>query len=69
MHRFKQGRSSLEDDPSIGRPVTTIIDRNIENVRILNNWGWIYSAVTGIYLFGIFWDLLRFFNKSIYVFQ
>ena len=35
VHRFKQGRTSLEDDPRIGRPVTAIINRNIENVRML----------------------------------
>ncbi|CAF1261575.1 unnamed protein product [Adineta ricciae] len=35
MQRFRQGRTSLEDDPRIGRPVTSIADTNIEAVRTL----------------------------------
>ena len=35
VHRFKEGRTSLEDDPRIGRPVTGVTDQNIESVRLL----------------------------------
>ena len=35
VHRFKQCRTSLEDDPWIGRPVTAATDQNIEVIRTL----------------------------------
>jgi len=35
VQRFRQGRTSLEDDPRIGRPVTGVTDGNIEAVRTL----------------------------------
>jgi histone-lysine N-methyltransferase SETMAR len=35
VQRFKQGRTSLEDDARIGRPVTSVTDKNIEAVRLL----------------------------------
>ena len=35
VRRFKQGRTSLEDDPRIGRPVTEATDRNTEVIRTL----------------------------------
>ena len=33
--RFKDGRDSLEDDPSSGRPQTTFTAENIERVRVI----------------------------------
>lgn len=33
IRRFKDGRTSLEDDPRVGRPVTEATDRNIAIVR------------------------------------
>ena len=35
VQRFRQGKTSLEDDPRIGRPGTSITDKNIEAVRTL----------------------------------
>ena len=35
VHRFKQGRTSVEDDPRVGRPVTEATDQNIEVIRKL----------------------------------
>ena len=35
VHRFKQGRTSLEDDPRIGPPVTEGTDQNFEVIRTL----------------------------------
>ena len=35
VHRFKRGRTFLDDDPRIGRPVTEATDQNIEVIRTL----------------------------------
>ena len=35
VHRFKQGRTSVEDDPRVGRSVTEATDQNIEVIRTL----------------------------------
>ena len=35
VQRFRQGRTSLQDDPRIDQPVTEVTDENIEAVRAL----------------------------------
>ena len=34
VYRFKEGKTLLEDDPRIDRPITAVTDQNIENVRM-----------------------------------
>jgi len=41
IQRFNQGRTSFEDHPRSGRPVTEATDRSIEVIRALFRWKYI----------------------------